>query len=51
MQIDETFVLQTTGLTTLTDIARRAAGRDDLELRAWRATAAPRGSRSRGRPC
>ena len=36
MQIDENFVLQTTGLTTLTEIARRAAGRDDLELGAWR---------------
>lgn len=38
MEIDETFVLQTTGLTTLTGIARRAAGRDDLELGAWRVT-------------
>lgn len=38
MEIDETFVLQTTGLTTLTDIARQAAGRSDLELGAWRVT-------------
>lgn len=38
MQIDETFVSQTTGLKGLTDIARRATGRDDLELGEWRLT-------------
>ena len=38
MQIDETFVLQSTGLTMLTEIARQAAGRSDLALGDWRVT-------------
>ena len=35
MQINEAFVLESTGLSNLTDIARRAAGVDNLELGQW----------------